>query len=108
MPESTDAGLQAYNTITMKEIYESAMAASPMPRYRSHKTVSALKIAKVKRDEWGIGLVFEDRGFMVKPFTNDQLKGKPDPQDGWYMVVYRDGYTSFSPAQEFEDGYTKI
>lgn len=108
MPESTDAGLDAYNTLNMKQIYESSMTASPMPLYRCHKEVSALKIKKIMRDEWGIGLVFENRGFMVKPFTNEQLKGKPDVQDGWYMVVYRDGYTSFSPAQEFEDGYTLV
>ena len=108
MPESTDAGLDAYNTLAMKDIYESSETASPMPRYQSHKEVSALKIKKVMRDEWGIGLVFEDRGFMVKPFTSDQLKGKPDVQDGWYMVVYPDGYVSFSPAQAFEEGYTKI
>lgn len=45
---------------------------------------------------------------MVKPFTNDQLKGKPDVQEGWYMVVYPDGYVSFSPAEAFEEGYTRI
>jgi hypothetical protein len=79
-----------------------------MPEYQSHKKVWALKIKKVHRDEWGIGLAFEDKGFMLRAFTNDQLKGKPDPQDGWYMVVYKGGYTSFSPAAEFEEGYTRI
>jgi hypothetical protein len=87
---------------------EACMTASPMPRYQSHKTVSALKIKKVHRDEWGIGLVFENPGFMLRAFTNDQLRNKPNPQDGWYLVVYKDGYTSFSPAAEFEEGYTKI
>lgn len=53
MPESTDVGLQAYNTLTMKEIYESSMTASPMPQYQSHKKVSALKIKKVMRDPVG-------------------------------------------------------
>ena len=99
---------QAYNTQEAIADQESSMCASPMPRYQSHKTVSALKIKKVHRDEWGTGLAFEDPGFMLRAFTNDQLKGKPDPQDGWYMVVYKDGYTSFSPAAEFEEGYTKL
>ena len=99
---------QAYNTQEAIADQESSMCASPMPRYQSHKTVSALKIKKVHRDEWGTGLAFEHPGFMLRAFTNDQLKGKPDPQDGGYMVVYKDGYTSFSPAAEFEEGYTKL
>ena len=28
--------------------------------------------------------------------------------NGYYYVVYRDGYKSWSPASEFEDGYTRI
>jgi hypothetical protein len=31
---------------------------------------------------------------------------KPAPQAGMYMVVYEDGYISFSPAEAFEAGYT--
>ena len=99
---------ETFSTKDAVAAQEACRAASPMPRYQSHKTVSALKIKKVHRDEWGIGLVFENPSFMLRAFTNDQLKGKPYPQDGWYMVVYRDGYTSFSPAKEFEDGYTEI
>jgi hypothetical protein len=95
-----------FNTLEAKKAEEQCEAASPMPQYQSHKKVWALKIKKVHRDEWGIGLAFENHRFMLRAFTNDQLKGKPDPQDGWYMVVYKDGHTSFSPAQEFEDGYT--
>ncbi len=33
---------------------------------------------------------------------------KHEPQVGGYYVVYEDGYTSFSPADAFEKGYTKI
>ena len=33
---------------------------------------------------------------------------KHDPQAGGYYVVYADGYQSFSPAQAFEEGYTRI
>lgn len=30
------------------------------------------------------------------------------PVVGGYVVRYEDGYTSFSPAKAFEDGYTLI
>jgi hypothetical protein len=79
-----------------------------MPKYRCHKEVWALKIAAVLPDEWGVGLRFEDRGFYVRAFTNDQLQGKPKPEVGMYLVIYEDGYTSFSPAAAFEDGYTLV
>lgn len=94
--------------LKIKQEEEACMASTPMPEYQSHKKVWALKIKKVHRDEWGIALVFEEPRFAPRAFTTSQLKGKPDVQDGWYMVAYRDGYTSFSPAKEFEDGYTLI
>ena len=33
---------------------------------------------------------------------------KHNPVPGGYYVVYRDGYKSWSPAKEFEDGYTRV
>ncbi len=33
---------------------------------------------------------------------------KHRPKVGGYYVVYKDGYKSFSPADAFEDGYTKL
>jgi hypothetical protein len=30
------------------------------------------------------------------------------PKPGWYYVVYKDGYKSFSPPEAFEEGYTRI
>ena len=33
---------------------------------------------------------------------------KHNPKQGGYYVVYADGYKSFSPAEPFEDGYTRI
>lgn len=81
-----------------------------MPRYQSHKKVWALKIEKVHIDEdcQGVGLVFENKNFAIRAFTSDQLKNKPIPEPGMYMVQYQDGYISFSPAKEFESGYTLI
>jgi hypothetical protein len=33
---------------------------------------------------------------------------KHKPVAGGYFVVYKDGYLSFSPAEAFEEGYTRI
>ena len=85
-------------------------AMTPMPQYQSHKKVWALKISKIHWDEdgQGIGVVFEDKAFSMRAFTAAQLKGKPTPEPGWYMVQYEDGYISFSPEKAFEEGYTLV
>ena len=87
---------------------ETCEAMTQMPLYESHKRVWALKIKKVHPDEWGVGLVFEDQQFAVRAFTNEQLKNKPAPEAGMYMVLYQDGYISFSPGKAFEEGYTLV
>ena len=49
----------------------------------------------------------EDPGYA--PFSIDAAYlRKHNPQAGGYYVVYADGYKSFSPAEPFEDGYTRI
>jgi hypothetical protein len=79
-----------------------------LPRYQSHKIVRALKIKKVHVDEGGLGLSFEDPALAIMALTNDQIAKKPTPEDGWYLVVYDNEYFSFSPAKEFEEGYTDM
>jgi hypothetical protein len=83
-------------------------AMAEMPRYESHKKVWALKIKKVLKDDWGIGIQFEDPQFSNRVFTNDQLKNRPVPEEGMYLVQYEDGYISFSPGKQFEEGYTRV
>ena len=89
-------------------------ASMEMPRYRSHKIVWALKIAAIKRDGDG-----EDResdgSAMITPVEEGYGAFKVDadymhkhkPEVGGYYVVYQDGYKSWSPAQAFEEGYTR-
>ena len=86
-----------------------------MPRYKCHKEVWALKIEKVTLDAEG-----EDREsdgsatitpieYPYMPFyVSAEYVRKHRPQPGGYYVVYKDGYESFSPAEAFEDGYTRI
>jgi hypothetical protein len=90
-----------------------------MPRYRSHKQVWALKIKNIvaitsedlMSDEGpkldGATIYPEDAGYG--PLQVDQAYvAKHEPKVGGYYVVYRDGYKSWSPAAEFEDGYTRV
>jgi hypothetical protein len=52
-------------------------------------------------------LTFTDKGYA--PIEVDAAYVmKHDPQPGGYYVVYKDGYKSFSPAEAFEEGYTRI
>lgn len=49
----------------------------------------------------------EEEGYA--PFhVNDEYMRKHQPQVGGYWVQYQDGYISWSPAQAFEEGYTRI
>ncbi len=88
-----------------------------MPTYRSHKTVQALKIKIVANPNEGIDgedngeriLTFEDEGFEAAVFlVEPEYVKKHNPQAGGYYVVYADGYRSWSPAEAFESGYTRI
>jgi len=97
--------------------------AGAMPRYRCHKDVWALKIQSVETnlptieelektlagndDAPGGFLKFEDPGYGVRAVSTDYMR-KHKPVAGGYFVVYKDGYESFSPAEAFEEGYTRI
>ena len=74
-----------------------------MPKYRCHKEVWALKIASVN----DCTITPVDEGYGPFEVPSNYIR-KHDPQPGGYYVQYKDGYTSFSPADAFEDGYTRI
>lgn len=98
---------------------------TPMPKYRSHKEVWALEIKEVVPAEKptieelerilngdggasDFGAVLVPEGHFG-PFTvSREFVSKHNPQAGGYYVVYKDGYKSFSPAEAFEDGYTRL
>ena len=79
-----------------------------LPLYRSHKLVEAFQIRAIVQDRTGgAGLIPE--GDLFERFTVDAaylLKHAPRP--GGYFVRYRDGYCSWSPAEAFEAGYTRV
>lgn len=93
------------------EPHAGAGASAEMPRYRCHKEVWALKIAAIEREpRTNLGaatITPTEQGYT--PFRVDaEYMFKHQPQVGGYYVVYKDGYKSFSPADAFEEGYTRL
>lgn len=82
-----------------------------LPRYQCHKQVYALKIASVYEDhlspEYPIALHFEDPSYKPRRVRNQWYKDKK-VESGGYLIIYDDGYASFSPADVFEAGYSKL
>lgn len=93
-------------------------AAAEMPRYKCYKEVHALKIERIDLDSTvastegretdGSAMITPgDTGFA--PFKVDhKFLRKHSPEVGGYYVVYKDGYKSFSPAEAFESGYSRL
>jgi hypothetical protein len=74
-----------------------------MKVYRCHKQVHAMKIGRV------VGkTLFSEDGKEAVDVSNEFLRRWALSLVGGYYVLYRDGYASFSPAKEFEDGYAEI
>lgn len=83
-----------------------------LPQYQCHKKVWALEIADILfPDANSAGqyrLAFADPRYGPIAVTEEYMR-KHTPRVGGYYVVYaQDGYCSFSPAKEFEAGYTRI
>ena len=88
--------------------------STPMPQYQCHKKVWALKIADVidptkdgNESDGSRILMISDSGFSPIRVDRHYVQ-KHKPENGGYYVVYEDGYKSFSPAQAFEEGYTRL
>lgn len=79
-----------------------------MPKYQCHKVVWALKIKAIEPSgcsaTW---LIPEEEGFAAIEATQEYMR-RHNPEVGGYYVRYKDGYESYSPAEAFEEGYTRI
>lgn len=92
--------------------------AANLPRYRSHKEVQAVKIGAINydidlaraenRDTDGSAVIVPVEPGTPPIRVDAKYVRKHEPKVGGYYVRYRDGYESWSPASEFEDGYTRI
>ena len=82
-----------------------------MKRYRCHKIVEAARILRVTGTTGGFNLDLGPDGTQFVDFnwwTRTNLGANPPSHPDGYFVRYADGYTSFSPAQTFEEGYTAV
>ena len=90
-----------------------------LPKYRSHKEVWALKIKEIRwdldyaieegRDSDGSAVLHFEEGQVYAPMkVSGEFASKHKPRSGGYYVRYEDGYESWSPAEAFEGGYTKL
>jgi hypothetical protein len=89
------------------------------PAYQCHKRVRAMKISRIEpKDNPDVtgNSAAESYGAFIFPVekqcgtlsVDDSFMTKHHPQVGGYIVVYDDGYMSYSPAKAFEEGYTEI
>jgi hypothetical protein len=96
--------------------------------YQSHKRVQGFQIGSIYAQEKGthndtreplryIGgvLVAQKTEYVITSVAGeytvvvgDDYYTKHEPHIGGYFVRYDNGYQSFSPADVFEDGYTKV
>jgi hypothetical protein len=80
--------------------------------FKSHKVVAAAKIMAIQHDTFDdqpvTRLIFD--GIPSVTIADSELKNKPVPQAGMYLVAYGDenNYFSFSPADTFEEGNTRL
>lgn len=85
---------------------------SKLANWKCHKIVKAGKITMLPmmRDGVPIGpIVVEDaKGETTGVEVNESLFARNTPAIGDYLVIYDDGYKSWSPAKAFEDGYARI
>lgn len=89
-----------------------------MPKYKCHKEVHALKIwhiefdyeaaARENRETDGSATLVPANKKYAPVKVNGAFVRSKMPHEGGYYVIYEDGYASFSPAKEFEDGYKLV
>lgn len=81
-----------------------------LPLYKCHKEVHAGKIKDIFGTPEGDGALYLDIGepktIPVKVSREYMIRHRP--KRGGYYVRYEDGYESWSPAEAFEGGYTRV
>lgn len=84
------------------------MDVSSLPKWKCHKVVRAARIIRIDGNPHDIGShlnVTLDCGVVT---VEASVFSRKVATPGDYLVIYDDGYISWSPAKAFEDGYTAI
>ena len=81
--------------------------------WRSHKVVKAGRLMRQQPEsdpgELDVILIVEDvNGAPCKIGVPRDFFARKVPFPGDYIVIYDDGYKSWSPAKAFEEGYTRV
>jgi hypothetical protein len=80
-------------------------------KYQCHKVVEAFQIRSISLNGDGFALypceVDEEIGDDFHRVTADFME-RHTPLPGDYLVRYKDGYESISPAQAFIEGYKRL
>lgn len=79
-----------------------------LPEYKCHKVVRATKIRAVHASSPTAVDMLEVDHFPELVHLPDDWVSRHRPEPGGYLVVYADGYMSYSPAKAFEEGYTAL
>lgn len=88
----------------------------PLPRWQSHKKVWGDKVIKVVDNGPDCESAIQNDshiiwhlscGAFIHVSKGLKTRGGVNPLGGYY-VRYQDGYESWSPAEAFEEGYTRI
>lgn len=84
-----------------------SQSAVELPLYNCHKQVRAAKITGIcPQNSETLTITLHLDEILGEVEVHSEWMAKHKPQIGSYYVVYADGYTSCSPAQPFEAGYT--
>ncbi len=81
---------------------------SQLADYKCHKVVKAGKIVALSPVPLMTVVVEDVNGAECKVEMPDNAWARGCPAVGDYIVIYEDGYKSWSPAKAFEDGYTRL
>jgi len=91
----------------MIDFPEITQASSPLPRYKCHKEVYAVKLAAIEFHEEQVKYALEPaEGQGFAPFYVEKGWGercKATDDDAGYYVVYSDGYKSWFPTRALEE-----
>lgn len=87
-------------------------ASIELPKYKCHKDVWAFRIKAFASVSHGTKvlqqfIIPENERYGRVEVTQEWIV-KNKPVAGGYYVQYADGFTSFSPAKAFEEGYSLI
>lgn len=83
-----------------------------LAKWKSHKIVKAGRLFQRSDDDPSLSevtLTVEDvNGAPCKVCVPRNFFARGAPTRGDYIVIYEDGYKSWSPAKAFEEGYTRV